>query len=202
MGALLPSVGLDSHSHRPWACCLDIAPTCVDKRRQQYIFAIGIFEIATKECVASITHGICPGDASRQRATFYALKQLALHVLDRTHVGISNMHVWKAWTPYMAMDKYPDLHQGLEYEDFEMVRPLLFLAHLQQDEGMRTRKNLQRSIKRLAQERAREEAPTEFLAYQKAIDEDIGDILLVAAERIDVILRDTQHYILDIAPAH
>ena len=45
------------HGH---ACCLDIAATCADIRHQQYIFAIGIFEIATKECIASIS-GICPG---------------------------------------------------------------------------------------------------------------------------------------------
>ena len=56
----------------------------------------------------------------------------------------------------------PDLHQDLELEDFEMIRPLLFMAHLQQEEGMRTRK----ALKRIAQDRAREEAPTDFLAYQ------------------------------------
>lgn len=105
------------------------------------------------------------------------------------------MQVWKAWTPYMAMDKFPDLHQGLEFKDFEMVRPLLFLAQPQQEEGMRTRQALQKSIKKQAQVRAREEAPTEFLAYQKAIDEDLGDILLVAAEPVDVILRGPHHYI-------
>ena len=55
---------LPCHIDHGHACCLDIAPTCVDRRHQQYIFAIGIFEIATKECVASIT-GICSGEASK-----------------------------------------------------------------------------------------------------------------------------------------
>ena len=120
------------------ACCLDTVVTCVDKRHQQHIFAIGIFEIATKECVASIM-GICPGGSSKQRATVYALKQLALHILDSTHVGVSNLQVWKSWTPHLAMERFPDLHQGLEFEDYENLRPLLFLSHLQQEEGMKTR---------------------------------------------------------------
>ena len=176
------------------ACCLDTVVTCVDKRHQQHIFAIGIFEIATKECVASIM-GICPGGSSKQRATVYALKQLALHILDSTHVGISNLQVWKSWTPHLAMERFPDLHQGLEFEDYEHLRPLLFLSHLQQEEGMKTSKTLQKSIKRLAQARAKEEAPTDFLAYQKAIDEDMADILTVAAERMDMLLRDQEHFL-------
>ena len=52
---------------------------------------------------------------------------------------------------------------GLEFEDFDQVRPLLFLSHLQQEEGMKTRKQLQKSIKRIAQERAKAEAPKDFL---------------------------------------
>ena len=179
------------HGH---ACCLDIAATCADVRHQQYIFAVGIFEIATKECIASIT-GICPGEASRTRATFFALKQLSMHLLDSTHVGISNLQVWKAWTPHMAMERFPDLYYGLEFEDFDQVRPLLFLSHLQQEEGMKTRKQLQKSIKRIAQERAKVEAPKDFLSYQKAIDEDLADILSIAAERVDHILRDQDHFL-------
>ena len=180
------------HGHA--CCCLDIAATCADVRHQQYIFAIGIFEIATKECIASIT-GICPGEASRTRATFFALKQLAMHLLDSTHVGISNLQVWKAWTPHTALERFPDLYHGLEFEDFDQVRPLLFLSHLQQEEGMKTRKQLQKSIKRIAQERAKAEAPKDFLSYQKATDEDLADILTVAAERVDHILRDPDHFL-------
>ena len=93
------------------------------------------------------------------------------------------------------MERFPDLHQGLEFEDYENLRPLLFLSHLQQEEGMKTRKTLQKSIKRLAQARAKEEAPTDFLAYQKAIDEDMADILTVAAERMDMLLRDQEHFL-------
>ena len=93
------------------------------------------------------------------------------------------------------MDKLPDMSHGLEFEDYEMVRPLLFLAHLQQEEGTRTRKALRKAIKKQAQARAKDESPGAFLAYQKAIDEDIGDILLAAAERVDILLRDPQHFI-------
>ena len=118
-----------------------------------------------------------------------------MHLLDSTHVGISNLQVWKAWTPHMAMERFPDLYYGLEFEDFDQVRPLLFLSHLQQEEGMKTRKQLQKSIKRIAQERAKAEAPKDFLSYQKAIDEDLADILSIAAERVDHILRDQDHFL-------
>ena len=74
----------------------------------------------------------------------------------------------------------------LEFEDFDQVRPLACSSLiLQQEEGMKTRKQLQKSIKRIAQERAKAEAPKDFLSYQKAIDEDLADILTVAAERVD-----------------
>ena len=93
------------------------------------------------------------------------------------------------------MQLFPDLYTGLEYEDFEMVRPLLFMANLQQEEGMLTRKKLQKAILKLAQVRAKEECPSDFLAYQKAIDENVGDVLIVAAERMDMLLREPPHFL-------
>lgn len=36
--------------------------------------------------------------------------------------------------------------------------------------------------------------PHDFLTYQKAIDEDVGDVLLHAAERMDLLLRDPTHF--------
>lgn len=76
-----------------------------------------------------------------------------------------------------------------------MIRPLLFMAHLQQEEGMKTRKALQKAISHRAKLRAAQETPRDFLAYQKAIDEDLGDILLVAAERMDILLREPTHFL-------
>lgn len=66
----------------------------------------------------------------------------------------------------MAMEKFPDLHQGLEFEDCEMIRSLLFLAHLQQEEGMRARKNFHQSISRRKNGRA-PKLPLSFLPTRR-----------------------------------
>ena len=96
--------------------------------------------------------------------------------LDKVHVAISNLQVWKAWTPHVALETFPDLYAGLDFEDFEQVTS----AH---------------AIHALTKARAQGEAPQEFLAYQKAIDEDVGDVLLQAAERVDALLRDPTHFL-------
>lgn len=101
------------------------APTCQDKRHKRFCFAICVHHIHTRERVASLT-GVCPGQVSRQRAFFYGLKHLALHVSEKIQVALYDHQVWKAWARHLACENYPDLFTGLEWEDFEMVRPLLF----------------------------------------------------------------------------
>ena len=66
-----------------------IAPTCRDPRHRRFVFAICIHNVNTKERVGSIT-GICPGKASRQRAFFYALKHLSLHINDKVQMPSFN----------------------------------------------------------------------------------------------------------------
>lgn len=115
------------------AFTIALAPTCSDGRHKKFCFAICVHRIADREQVASLT-GICPGKVTKHRALFYALKHLALHVKEKVQVAIYDHQVWKHWTPHQAYENYPDLFQGLECEDFEMIKPLLFsLKELKQN---------------------------------------------------------------------
>ena len=115
-------------------CSIAVAPTCGDKRHKRFAFAICVHLSTNKQQVGSIT-GICPGPATKQRAIFYAMKQLALHILEKTPVALYDTAAWKNWKPYVAFETFPDLFTGLEFEDFDHVWPLLFSrAELDQNE--------------------------------------------------------------------
>ena len=93
-----------THLQQGRACCLDVATTCTDRRHQQCTFALAIFDINTNECVAT-----------KQRAPFYALSS--------TWPSMSRLGI--PGRPTKSL--FPDLYVGLEFEDFEQIRPLLFL---------------------------------------------------------------------------
>ena len=97
----------------------------VQGRQTRYVFAICIHQVFAKERVGPLT-GICPGTASRLRALFYGLKHLLLHIRDKVHAAVFNHAIWKSWSFMAAHEKLPDLTQGLEHEDFDQVRLLLF----------------------------------------------------------------------------
>ena len=78
-----------------------------------------------RESLGSLT-GICPGQATRLRALFYGLKHLSLHIRDKVHVAVFQHSIWKHWSFSAAHEKFPDLSKGLEHEDFDQVRLLLF----------------------------------------------------------------------------
>lgn len=103
---------------------LAVAPTSRDRRHRRYAFAICVHQVFTKEIVGSLT-GICPGKA-RLRALFYGLKHLSLHIQDKVHVAVFSHATWKAWSFMAAHEQFPDPSQGLEHEDFDQVRLLLF----------------------------------------------------------------------------
>ena len=94
-------------------------------RGAHFVFAICIHQVFTRERVASFT-GICPGKATRLRALFYGLKHLSLHIRDKVHVAVFDHAIWKHWSFFAAHERFPDLSMGLEHEDFDQVRLLLF----------------------------------------------------------------------------
>ena len=136
--------------------------------------------------------GICPGKATKHRGLFYALKHLALHVSEKIQVAIYDHQVWKNWTPYRAYENYPDLFQGLEFEDFDMIRPLLFSQKELKHNPLRC--FLQKETLKVAKQAAEAHKPTAILDLQANIDEDAEAILLAGAERIEVLLKDKNHY--------
>lgn len=105
-------------------------------------------------------------------------------------VAIYDHQVWKNWTPHLAYENYLDFFTGLECEDFEMVRPLLFSLKELKDNALRN--FLQKDTQQRARQAAEAEKPTEILDLQANIDKDA--ILLAAAERIDWVLKDKTHY--------
>ena len=107
------------------AVSLAVAPTSKDPRHRRFVFAICIHQVFTRERVASVT-GICPGKATRLRALFYGLKHLSLHIRDKVHVAVFDHAIWKHWSFFAAHERFPDLSMGLEHEDFDQVRLLLF----------------------------------------------------------------------------
>ena len=52
-----------------------------------------------------------------------------MRIKEKVHVGIFDHAVWKAWQPSKAYETFPHLYQldqGLDFKDFDQVRPLLF----------------------------------------------------------------------------
>lgn len=106
-----------------------------------------------------------PVRVSKHRALFYALKHLALHVSEKIQVAIYDHQVWKNWTPHLAYENYPDLFQGLECEDFELLRPLLFSLKKLKENPLRS--FLQKATSQIAKQAAAAERPTEILDLQE-----------------------------------
>lgn len=178
--------------HKGYICSIATAPTCGDKRHKRMAFAVCIHQTSNRQQVGSIT-GICPGPATKKRAIFYAMKQLALHVVEKTPVGLYDVGAWKSWKPHVAFEQFPDLFTGLEFEDFDHVWPLLFsVKELDQDE---TRRITQQDTQKLANATGKLFAPSEVLDLQSHVDDDAHEILLSAGERMSILLKDKSHFL-------
>ena len=153
------------------AISLAVAPTCKDVRHKRYVFVLCMHQVSSKRRVAALK-GICPGQATKSRATFYGLKHLALHSKEKVHVAIFDHGVWKARQPTAAYELFPDLYHGLDPEDFAQVRPLIFSKKEQEYNG--NRKAFQEDADRLARAFAKTSRNEEILDLQKHID----DVLL------------------------
>ena len=151
-----------------------------------------MYQVFSRQRVAALK-GICPGKATKARAAFYALKHLALHAKEKVHLGIYEHAVWKAWSPTKAYETYPDLYQGLDFEDFDQVRPLLFGK--KEVDSNETRKAVQEDAERLARRFAHESRNEDILDLQRHIDEDTRDVLHVAGARMDILLKDRTHFL-------
>ena len=162
-----------------------IAPTCRDPRHRRFAFAICIHNVHSKERIASIT-GICPGHASRQRAFFYALKHLSLHINDKVQVPVFQHTTWKLWTWTAAFEHFPDLCQGLEQEDYDQVRLLLLSGS--DLNSSHNRKLFQKDAQAKATQAAILARPEEILDLQRQVDEDTRGILFVATNRMEILL--------------
>ena len=158
-------------------CSIAVAPTCGDKRHKRFAFAICVHLASNKKRVAAIT-GVSPGPATKKRALFYAMKQLALRVLEKTPVALYDAGVWKTWKPHVAFEHFPDLFTGLEFEDFDHVWPLLFSKkELEQNE---MRRITQTDAQKLANKTGKLFEPIEILDLQSHVDDDAHEILLSA----------------------
>lgn len=137
--------------------------------------------------------GICPGKATRQRAFFYALKHLSLHINDKVQVPVFQRSTWKIWSWMVAFEQFPDLCQGLEQEDYDQVR-LLLLSGTELDSN-HNRKMFQKDTQAKATQAALLAKPEDILDLQRHVDEDARDVLFVAANRMDTLLRDKSHFL-------
>ena len=173
-------------------CSIAVAPTRGDKRHKRFAFAICVHLTTNKKRVGSIT-GICPGPASKKRALFYALKQLALHVIEKTPVALCDAGVWKTWKPHVAFETFPGLFKGLEFEDFDQVWPLLFST--KELDQIELRRITQQDTQKLANKTGKLLEPTEILGLQSHGDDDAHEILLRAGERMSMLLRDKSHFL-------
>ena len=172
-------------------CSIAVSPTCGDRRHKRFAFAICAHLTSSRKQVASIT-GICPAPATKKRALFYALKHLALHVIERTPVALYDAGVWESWKPHAAFEAYPDLFTGLEYEDFDHVWPLLFsVKELAQNEMRRV---TQADTQKLANKTGKLFEPKEILDLQSHVDDDAHEILLSAGERMSILLKEKSHF--------
>ena len=174
------------------AVSLAVAPTSKDPRHRRYVFAICIHQVFTRERVGSLT-GICPGKATRLRALFYGLKHLSLHIRDKVHVVVFQHNIWKNWSFMAAHEQFPDLSMGLEREDFDQVRLLLFSRH-EMDSNL-NRKAFQRDAQAKATQTALLARPEDIIDLQKHIDEDTRDVLSVAGNRMNILLTCKEHFL-------
>ena len=174
------------------AVSLAVAPTCKDVRHKRYVFVICLHHVFTRKLTATFK-GICPGQAIRSRAVFYALKHLALHSKEKVTVAIYDHAVWRAWQMSRACECFPDLFEGLEPDDFTQVRPLLF-GKKELDPNA-ARHFFQQDAEKEAKKFAKASRNEDILDLQKSIDEDTRDILCVAAGRMNTLLRDKSHFL-------
>lgn len=92
-----------------------------------------------------------------------------------------------------AFEQFPDLCQGLEQEDYDQVRLLLLSdKDLAQSHN---RKLFQKDTQAKATQAAILAKPEEILDLQRHVDEDTRDVLFVAANRMDILLRDKSHFL-------
>ena len=164
----------------------------LNNRRKRFAFAICVHLTSNKQQVGSIS-GICPGPATKHRAIFYAMKQLALHVIEKTPVALYDGKAWTNWKPHVAFEAFPDLFTGLEFEDFDHVWPLLFSQkELEQND---LRRITQSDTQKLADRTGKLFEPTEILDSQSHVNDDAHSILLSAGERNSILLKDEAHFL-------
>ena len=165
-------------------CSVAIALTSKDPRHKRYVFAICVHQVLTKERVASLT-GICPGKATRNQAFFYALKHLSVHVNDKVQVAILVILSGKCgpgWQPTSTVLIYvkgSSMRISIRSDCFSSA----------------PRNSTPTTTGAKAKQAALLARPEEILDLQRHVDEDTRDILIVAAERMDILLRDKSHFL-------
>ena len=118
---------------------------------------------------------------------------MSLHPRDKVHVAVFNQAIWNAWNPWAAYEKFPDLCQGLEQEDFAQIKLLLFQT--KEMDSNPNRKAFQQDTQAKATQAALIARPEEIMDLQRHIDEDTRDILHVAARRMEFLLKDKAHFL-------
>ena len=92
-----------------------------------------------------------------------------------------------------AHERFPDISQGLEHEDFDQVRLLLF--DRKEMDSNPNRRVFQKDTQSKADQAALLARPDEILDLQRRIDEDTRDVLSVAGTRMDTLLRNKEHFL-------
>ena len=144
--------------------------------------------------MSSPKRGSAPSRASvRARPRGYGLKHLSLHIRDKVHVVVFQHSIWKSWAFMAAHERFPDLSQGLEHEDFDQVRLLLF--DRKEIDSNPNRRAFQKDTQSKADQAALLARPDDIMDLQRHIDEDTRDVLSVAGTRMDILLRCKDHFL-------
>ena len=182
-----------------FAFTLDATPSHYDTRSQIWVFGLRLHTqtMGQLKRLGAIT-GAASGHQSKGRALFAGLVALAKPTTTPAKVIVQLSTVWEAWQKPPHKHPYPDLLAEITDQDRRRITVLYISKNTRTPDAPGNEPQLrrrQRDAALTAWERADALHDRRQSSWQKTLDQDHKAIYLQAAQRLEKIFQDKQHYL-------
>ena len=193
----LQPIGPDQYAG--FAFTLDATPSHYDTRSQIWVFGLCLHTqtMGQLKRLGAIT-GAASGHQSKGRALFAGLVALAKHTTTPAKVIVQLSTVWEAWQKPPHKHPYPDLLAEVTPQDRQRITVLYISKNTRTPDAPGNEPQLrrrQRDAALTAWERADALHDRRQTSWQTTLDRDHKAIYLQAAQRLEKIFQDKQHYL-------
>ena len=192
----LQPIGPDQYAG--FAFTLDATPNHYDTRSQIWVFGLCLTQTSGQLKRLGAITGAASGQQTKGRALFAGLVALAKHTTTPAKVIAQLSTVWEAWQKPPHRHPYPDLLAEVTDQDRHRITVLYISKNTRTPDAPGNEPQLrrrQRDAALTAWERADALHDRRQTNWQATLDRDHKAIYLQAAQRLEKIFQDKQHYL-------